>query len=104
MRWISNQRAEFQRLAHGISICECVYEDLVADLARVDADGVFPSDAKSLRPLAEFLSVPNQFRYMGNIHKAINRPYEEVIENYDEVLRAVEASEFAEFVAAAKAA
>jgi LPS sulfotransferase NodH len=104
MRWVAAERGEFQRLAYNIPIFDCYYEDLVVDLARVHADAIFPSDTTTLGPLATFLNVPNEFRHRGNIHKAINKPYPDVIENYDEVLRTVEDSEFAEFATSSKAA
>jgi hypothetical protein len=98
MRWIVAERETFQRMSQDFAICECFYEDIVADLARVDSSGQFPEDTLALGPIAEFLGVPNRFQYHGKIQKAINKPYEEVIENYDDVMRAVADSEFAEFV------
>jgi hypothetical protein len=101
MRWIRDERDEFCRLAHDLSVHTCVYEDLAEDVGRVDAEGNFLADTPTLRAIAAFLEVPNSFCFKRNIHKAINRPYAEIIENYDELVRAVEESEFAEFTKAA---
>lgn len=97
MRWIVNSRTVFQGLAQGLTIHECCYEDIVADLARIDASGRFPTDTVALRPLADFLRVPNDFHFQGQLHKAIDKPYEQVIENYAEILEVVTDSEFAAF-------
>jgi hypothetical protein len=101
MRWIQSERDEFRRLAQDLQIHECAYEDLIEDLGNVDQGGNVPEETTTLGPLAKFLDVPNRFRYNRTIHKAINRPYREIIENYDELLRAIEASEFSEFAKAA---
>jgi hypothetical protein len=101
MRWIREERDEFCRLGHDLSVHSCGYEDLAGDVGRVDAEGNFPADSPTLSAIATFLGVPNTFRFKRNIHKAINRPYAEIIENYDELVRAVDESEFAEFTKAA---
>jgi hypothetical protein len=97
MRWMKAEREEFMRLAADLPVHVCVFEDLVEDLRRVDAEGVFPANTQTLRPLAAFLGVKNKFRHGGKIHKVINRPYADIIDNYDELVRAVERSEFCEF-------
>jgi hypothetical protein len=101
MRWIRDECEEFQRLTHDSPVRVSVYEDLVDDLARVNPLGDFQDDTKTLASLAEFLNVPNQFSVHRTLHKAVNKPYAEIIENYDELLGAVAASEFSEFAKAA---
>jgi hypothetical protein len=96
IRWIQDEREEFLRLAQSLPMQTCVYEELVEDLRQIDASGFFPKDAAALRPLAKFLGVPNRFRYGREICKVINRPYAEILENYDELVRALADSEFAE--------
>jgi LPS sulfotransferase NodH len=95
--WIKDERAEFLRLAHGLPILTCVYEDLVADLRRTDAEGYFSENSTALRPIAEMLDVPNRFQNRQRISKVINRPYAEILENYDELVDAIRYSEFSEF-------
>jgi hypothetical protein len=95
--WIRDERDEFVRLAQDLPLHTCYYEDLVADLGRVNAAGVFPDNTTTLGRIATFFDVPNQFRFDGKICKVINRPYAEILENYDEVVCAVKDSEFAEF-------
>lgn len=94
---IKSERDEFVRLAHDLPMQTCVYEDLVKDIRRVDAAGEFPNDTIVLAPLARYLDVPNRFKHAPNRHKVINRPFAEILENYDELVRAIEDSEFSEF-------
>jgi hypothetical protein len=74
----------------------CFYEDLVEDIGRVDRCGFFRDDSGP-GSIAEFLNVPNQFRYVPCMSKVINRPYYEILENYDELLSAVKGSPYSEF-------
>jgi LPS sulfotransferase NodH len=97
LNWIKEERAAFGRLSQDLSVQTCVYEDLIEDLSRVDDAGYFREDSAALSPLANFLSISNRFRYNQLIHKVINRPYAEILENYNELVRAVKDSEFAMF-------
>ena len=94
IRWIIRERDEFVRLSHDLVVHQCHYEDLVLDLARVEEPGGFLTGTRALAPIAEFLQVPNRFRYAGRIRKAVDRPYAEFVENYDELVAAVASSEF----------
>jgi hypothetical protein len=73
------------------------YEDLVNDLKRVNSDGKFSTDTTVLDPVAKLLGVPDDFRYKSSIRKVINKPYCEVLENYEELVGAIRNSAFAEF-------
>lgn len=97
MTWIAEERDEFLRLAHGLPIQTCTYEDLVGDVCRAGSRGEIPADSVALRPVAEFLGLPNLFRYAGTQRKVINRPYAEIIEDYDGLVQALRDSEYAEF-------
>ncbi|MEX0641050.1 MAG: hypothetical protein WD468_00035 [Pirellulales bacterium] len=97
VRWVQGEREEFLRLAQGLMVQSCIYEDLIADFQRTDSSGYFPEDSVALSPLAEFLDVPNRFRHRRQICKVINRPYAEILENYDELVSALRDSEFSEF-------
>jgi hypothetical protein len=97
--WIEQERNEFVRLSQDLRVQTCLYEDLVDDLSRVDDAGYFRDDSAALSPLAAFLKVPNRFRYNRQIRKVINRPYAEILENYDELIGAVKDSALSEFAA-----
>ena len=97
MNWIKTEREEFTRLAQGLMVQTIVYEDLVDDVSRVNVAGDFPSDTRALSRLAAFLDVPNRFRNDRLMRKVINKPYTDVLENCDELVAALEASEFSEF-------
>jgi hypothetical protein len=97
--WINAEREIFEKLASDLNVHTCYYEDLVADLKRVRFFGRFPENTLALNKLAAFLDVPNRFRNKGKIRKVINRPYKEVIENYDELLAAIKDSPLWEFAA-----
>jgi hypothetical protein len=97
MVWIKEERDEFMRLAQDLTMQTFVYEDLVNDLSRINAAGDFPEDTRVLSRLATFLDVPNHFRNDRQMHKVINKPYADILENCDELVAALEASEFSEF-------
>ena len=97
IEWFNNEREEFLRLADDLSLHTCYYEDLVDDLKRVNAAGEFPADTIVLAPVAQLLGVPNEFRFKSSIRKVVNRPYCEVLENYDELLSTIRNSPYAEF-------
>jgi hypothetical protein len=97
IEWMNNEREEFLRLADDLPLHTCYYEDLVDDLKRVNAAGEFPADTIVLAPVAKLLGVPNEFRFKTSIRKVINRPYCEILENYDELLSTIRNSPYAEF-------
>lgn len=97
MQWIESERREFVALTKAQDVLSCYYEDVVDDIAQIDGDGYFPTDAKALAPIAEFLGVPNRFHYNDCRPKVLNRPYREFIENYDELVSAVRDSDFSHF-------
>jgi hypothetical protein len=97
--WIKNEREEFEALCDELTVQACCYEDLVDDISRVDGHGYLPENSKVLAPIADFLGVPNRFRYNGWTKKVINRPYSDVIENYDEIVATIEGSDVAELAA-----
>ena len=96
INWINSEREEFLRLSHDLSMQTCYYEDLVEDIGRVDGDGFFREDS-ALGSVATFLDVPNRFRFVPCMSKVINRPYCEILENYDELRRAIQDSAYSEF-------
>lgn len=99
MHWAQEERNEFLRLSAGLRIHNCEYEDVVADLAKVKADGSFGRDASAVQGIAKFLGVDADFRFEGRIRKVLDRPYSETIENYQEVVKAIRKSEFSTLVA-----
>lgn len=96
IEWIQGEREEFLRLSQDLSMQTCLYEDLVDDMARIDGAGFFREDS-TLSSIAAFLNVPNRFQNVPGMSKVINRPYCEILENYDELRRAIQDSAYYEF-------
>ena len=95
--WAEAERAEFERLSYGLEVLRCDYEDLVDDVQSPKATFSQRRRTKVLSRIAEFLRVSNQFCASGLMQKVINRPYCEVISNYDEMVDAVKQSQFSQF-------
>ncbi len=97
MKWIQVEREEFVHLTQDLPVLTCVYEDLVGDLSQLNESGEFPEETTVLKPLAEFLGVPNRFVYDGKMRKVVNKPYVEILDNFDELVQELRKSEFCEF-------
>jgi len=97
IEWFNAEREEFLRLAGDLPLHTCYYEHLVDDLKRVNASGEFPADTIVLAPVAKLLGVPNEFRFKSSIRKVVNRPYCEMLENYEELVISIRDSPYAEF-------
>jgi hypothetical protein len=96
--WITEEREAFERVASGLEVHTCYYEDIVSDLQSVGWFKRFRQNTAALSQIAEFLDVPNQFRDYGYIRKVINRPYRELLANYDELVSAIQFSPYSEFI------
>ncbi len=97
MKCIQDERKEFVSLSQDLPVQTFAYEDLISDLGRVNQSGEFPTNTIFLKPLAEFLGVPNYFVYDGKMHKVVNKPYSEVLENFEELVSHLRNSEFSEY-------
>lgn len=95
--WVRDERAAFEQLSRDLPVSVVAYEDIVADIGRIDSDGMFRDDSAAVGRLANLLDVPNRFHYHQCRPKVIDRPYHEVIANYDDVVAAVADSKFAEY-------
>jgi hypothetical protein len=92
--WVAKDREVFRKLAGGMNYLEVYYEDIADDCKTADESRRITQDSKILKKVAEFLDVPNEFYAPSTISKVVNRPYSEIIENYDEVVTAVRNSQF----------
>ncbi|MFT7536594.1 MAG: hypothetical protein ACI85K_002548, partial [Hyphomicrobiaceae bacterium] len=92
--WVAKDREVFRTLAGGMKYLEVCYEDVAEDCKSADESGRIREDSLILSKVADFLNVPNEFYAPSTISKVINRPYSEIIENYQEVVAAVRKSEF----------
>jgi LPS sulfotransferase NodH len=72
----------------------CEYDRLSRGLAMADAEGNLVGTDNPLFEVADFLGVKPAFRDSKKLRKIANRPYRDVIENYDEVVRLVRRTEF----------
>ena len=68
---------------------------MASDLHDISAGMTLHKNTLLFSRLSDFLQVPNQFFYKRYLQKVINRPYADVIENYDDVVAAVKGSAFA---------
>lgn len=97
IRWLESERQEFVRLTQNLNLHVCSFDDVVYDIEHTDANGNLREDSRAFRPLAAFLGVPNKFSNNQYIRKVLNRPYREIIRNYDAVVGAVKDSPYAQF-------
>ncbi len=97
MKFMRDERNEFLRLSQDLPMLTCVYEDLINDLSKVNELGEFPKETTVLKPLADFLGISNLFVYDGKMRKVVNKPYADILENFDELMRELRSSEFSEF-------
>jgi LPS sulfotransferase NodH len=94
-RGIVQQQSELERFTGDGPVVRCFYEDLVAAIADAGPDKELADHPGALRDIADALGVRRRFRYDGRLQRATNRPYPEIIANYDAFMAAIEASEFA---------
>jgi len=96
-RAIVRQQHAFEAITAGYPVQRCVYEDLAA---AVDAapDGELSNNPGPLRRIATALGADCAFRFDGRLHRAINRPYRDIIANHADIVEALKATEFAAFV------
>lgn len=92
-RWVAHEVEVFRALAGKLNYLEVYYEDVAADCADVDAGGRIQGK-KAMPQVADFLGVPDEFYAPATISKVVNRPYSEIIENYDEIVATIRKSEF----------
>jgi hypothetical protein len=95
--WVRDERAAFENLSQNLPVSVIAYEDVVEDVGNIDADGTFRENSVAIGRVANLFEIPNRFSYCQCRPKVINRPYREVIANYDEVVEAVEKSVFSRF-------
>lgn len=97
--WIAGQRALFCQMSSGSEVHDLCYEDL-ADLCNVDpSEENLDAACGVVAGLSRFLAVNPDFRRPKSISKVINRPFREILANYDELKRAILVSEFHQFEA-----
>lgn len=97
LRWVSEERQEFSKLGRGLPMLEVAYEDLAAACRGVEPGcGIDCSEEGSvLGQVAEFLDIPPEFSNPASLRKVIDRPYAEILSNYEEILAALRSSDFA---------
>jgi LPS sulfotransferase NodH len=95
-RTILRQQRAFEETTAGYPVERCDYEDLAA---AVDAapGGDLSRNPGPLRGIAGALGVDCAFHFDGRLHRAINRPYRDIISNHTAVVEALKATEFAAF-------
>jgi hypothetical protein len=99
LQWIVEEAASFRALAHDIDVLDVYYEDLVEECNAATPDGKLPVDSRLMDRIRKFLGVYNSFARPKSLKKVIDRPYREVLENYEAVLQAVRRSPFEQLAA-----
>ncbi len=99
-RWIESETAAFRSMTAGIRVHELSYERIVSACAKVEPGDAFGPSARVLTDIATSLGVEFGFTHPTSIKKVIDRPYREIVSNYDELVASVRGSEFEPFLAA----
>lgn len=95
--WIRAERDLFRELGKDLKVLELAYEDVAAACDGVEAGKPLAAGGATVVQIAEFLGLPSTFARPRSISKVINKPYQDVLANHEEVLLRVEQSEFREF-------
>jgi LPS sulfotransferase NodH len=96
-RSIVLDRAAFLAWAGDAPLVTARYEDVARAVASTRPGDEVPIDPGPLADIARALGVPCTFSYDGRLRKALRLPFKVLIANYDELVRALRASEFAGF-------
>ena len=94
-RRIMRERESFLKFAPQFEFVPCCYEDLCLDLARSVPDKSIPAAPGPLSDIAQALHVSPDFRYEGNLRKAIRVTYSKLISNWGDLVADINRSEFA---------
>lgn len=99
LQWVVEEAASFRALAHGLDVLDVYYEDLVEECNAALPDGRLRVESRLMDRIRQFLGVYNSFSRPTSLQKVIDRPYAEVLENYEAVLTAVRKSPFEQLAA-----
>ena len=97
-RWIESSAAAFREMTRDLRVLEISYERLVAACARVAPGARLGESARVMGEIATFLGIENNFLHPASIKKVIDKPYNQLVANYSEVVDAVRESEFEPFL------
>jgi LPS sulfotransferase NodH len=95
-RSIMAQQRCFELFTQDYPVQVCEYEALAETVAAA-INAEIPPDCEPLRSIASAFGIPCRFHFHGRLHRAINRPYRDIIANHSELVAALECSEFAAF-------
>jgi len=94
-RSIVREHAAFRAWARDARLVTVRYDDLAGAVNGREPGTEVPGDAGPLADVAAALGVPCTFSYDGRLRKAIRLPYAALLANYDQLVRALQTSEFA---------
>jgi hypothetical protein len=97
-RWIESEAAVFRDMTRDLRVMELSYERLIAACARVAPGTKLGAAARVMGEVASFLGIDNDFEHPASIKKVVDRPYQELLTNYADVVAAVRGSEFEPFL------
>jgi LPS sulfotransferase NodH len=97
-RWVESETGTFRKMAKGMKVLEVSYERVAGACARsVPGDKLGPS-VRVMAEIAEFLGLASEFSNPTTIQKMIDRPYRELVSNYEEMKAGIRSSEFEPFL------
>jgi hypothetical protein len=97
-RWVESEAAVFRDMTRDLRVMEISYERLIAACARVAPGAKLGVSARVMGEVANFLGLENDFEHPASIKKVVDRPYQELLTNYADVVAAVRGSEFEPFL------
>ncbi|MEY2715420.1 MAG: hypothetical protein RIT24_1763 [Planctomycetota bacterium] len=95
--WIAEQRALFRQMSTGSEVYDLAYEDLAELCEGAPSEDKLEASSEVVAGLCGFLAVDADFRRPKSISKVINRPFHQILSNYEELKRAILVSEFHQF-------
>jgi LPS sulfotransferase NodH len=96
MGWLAGEIHAFQAQAKKVRLLDISYESVASACESVEPGEPIQGN-EQMAKIAEFLSIPNEFRSPTTISRVVNRPYREILQNYKAIVKAVKKSEYAEY-------
>ena len=95
--WIAEQRALFRQMSSGSEVHDLAYEDLAEICDQHSSEERLDASSEVVAGLSGFLAVDADFRRPKSISKVLNRPFQQILSNYEALKRAILVSEFHQF-------
>ena len=97
-RWVESETGTFRRMAKGMKVLEVSYERVAGACARTAPGEQLGQSVRVMAEIAEFLGLASEFSSPTTIQKMVDRPYHEIVSNYEELKAGIRSSEFEPFL------